>query len=51
MKGSRHLAPSLALCHEDASQRDNPLQNVFNGMSYIAKTGDQWRRMPDDLSL
>jgi len=43
------VAPYLALCREDAAQRDYPLRDVFNGLRYIAKTGSQWRMMPNDL--
>jgi len=43
------VAPYLALCREDAAQRDYPLRDVFNGLRYIAKTGNQWRFMPNDL--
>ena len=43
------VAPYLALCREDAAQRDYPLREVFNGLRYIVKTGNQWRLMPHDL--
>src|SRR6202453_3664221 len=43
------VAPYLALCGEDAAQRDYPLREVFNGLRYIAKTGSQWRFLPNDL--
>ena len=43
------VAPYLALCREDAAQRDYPLRDVFNSLRYIAKTGNQWRFMPNDL--
>jgi transposase len=43
------VAPYLALCREDAGQRDYPLREVFNGLRYIVKTGNQWRLMPHDL--
>jgi transposase len=43
------VAPYLALCREDAAQRDYPLRDVFNGLRYIAKTGNQWRFLPNDL--
>jgi transposase len=43
------VAPYLALCREDAAQRDYPLRAVFNGLRYIVKTGNQWRFMPHDL--
>ena len=43
------VAPYLALCRDDAAQRDYPLRDVFNGLRYIARTGSQWRFMPNDL--
>lgn len=43
------MAPYLALCREDPAQRDFPLRDVFNGLRYVAKTGCQWRMMPNDL--
>lgn len=43
------LAPYLALCKEDAQQRDYSLRAVFNGLRYIVRTGGQWRYMPNDL--
>jgi transposase len=43
------VAPYLALCREDAAQRNYPLRDVFNGLRYLAKTGNQWRFMPNDL--
>jgi transposase len=43
------VAPYLALCREDAQQRDYPLRDVFNALRYIAKTGNQWRFLPNDL--
>ena len=43
------VAPYLALCREDAAQRDYPLRDVFNALRYIAKTGSQWRFLPNDL--
>jgi transposase len=43
------VAPYLALCREDASQRDYSLRDVFNAVRYIAKTGSQWRFLPNDL--
>jgi transposase len=30
-------------------QREHALQAVFNGLSYIVRTGNQWRFMPGDL--
>lgn len=43
------MAPYLALCREDATQREHSLRAVFNGLRYIVKTGNQWRFMPHDL--
>jgi transposase len=43
------VAPYLALCREDATQREHSLRAVFNGLRYIVKTGNQWRMMPHDL--
>jgi transposase len=40
------VAPYLALCREDAEQREYPLRGVFNGLRYIAKTGCHWRMLP-----
>jgi transposase len=34
---------------EDAPQREHALREVFNGARYIARTGAQWRMMPNDL--
>jgi transposase len=42
-------APYLALCHEDAAQREHSLRAVFDGLCFIVKTGSQWRMMPCDL--
>jgi transposase len=43
------VAPYLALCREDAQQREYPLRSVFNALRYIAKTGCHWRMLPNDL--
>jgi len=43
------VAPYLALCKEDAAQREYPLRAVFNALRYIAKTGCHWRMLPNDL--
>lgn len=43
------VAPYLTLMREDAPQREYSLREVFNGSRYIAKTGAQWRMMPNDL--
>jgi transposase len=43
------VAPYLTLMNEDAPQRRYSLREVFNGLRYIARTGMQWRFMPNDL--
>lgn len=43
------VAPYLTLMSEDAPQRDYSLREVFNGLRWIARTGAQWRMMPNDL--
>jgi transposase len=43
------VASYLTLMTEDASQREYPLREVFNGLRYIIRTGAQWRWMPHDL--
>jgi transposase len=43
------VAPYLALCKEDAGQRDYPLRDVFNALRYVVRTGCQWRYLPNDL--
>ena len=43
------VAPYLALCREDAPQRDYSLRDAFNALRYIAETGCQWRFLPNDL--
>jgi transposase len=43
------VAPYLALCREDAAQRDYALRAVFNALRYVAKTGCHWRMLPNDL--
>lgn len=44
-----YIAPYLTLMREDAPQRDYALQEVFNGVRWIVRTGAQWRMMPNDL--
>ena len=39
----------LTLCREDAEQREYPLRAVFNAVRYVARTGVQWRYLPNDL--
>ena len=43
------VLPYLLLCREDSPHREHDLCEVFNGLRFIAKTGCQWRRMPNDL--
>jgi len=43
------VASYLALCKEDAEQRNYTLRAVFNGLRYVVRTGCQWRYMPHDL--
>lgn len=43
------VAPYLALCREDARQREYPLRAVFNALRYMAKSGCHWRMLPNDL--
>ena len=43
------VAPYLALCREDAEQREYPLRDVFNALRYVVRTGCQWRYLPNDL--
>jgi transposase len=43
------VAPYLTLMTEDAPQRDYSLREIFNGLRWIARTGAQWRMMPNDL--
>ena len=43
------VAPYLTLMTEDAPQRRHDLREVFNGLRFIARTGLQWRFMPNDL--
>lgn len=43
------LAPYLTLMRADAPQRKHPLRERFNGLRDIARTGLQWRYMPNDL--
>jgi transposase len=45
----RFVAPYLALCRENAPQRECSLRTVFKGLRYIVKTVNQWQMMPQDL--
>ena len=42
-------APYLTLMREDAPQREHSLREVFNGLRYVARAGEAWRMMPNDL--
>ena len=39
----------LTLMREDASQREHPLRELFNGLRYVIRYGIAWRAMPNDL--
>jgi transposase len=43
------VAPYLTLMSEDAPQRDYRLREVFNGLRWLARSGAQWRMLPNDL--
>jgi len=43
------MAPYLALCREDAEQREYPLREVFNALRYVVRIGRQWRYLLNDL--
>jgi transposase len=43
------VAPYLTLMTEDAPQRDHSLREVFNGLRWLARSGAQWRMIPNDL--
>jgi transposase len=43
------VVPYLALCREDAPQREYSLRAVFNGLRSIVRSGMQWRMMAHDL--
>lgn len=42
------VLPYLLLSREDSAHREHNLRSVFNGVRYIARTGNQWRFMPHD---
>src|ERR1700723_560333 len=42
------VLPYLLLSREDSAHREHDLRSVFNGVRYIARTGNQWRFMPHD---
>ena len=43
------VAPYLTLMREDAPQREHSLREVFNALRYVARSGEAWRMMPNDL--
>lgn len=43
------VAPYLTLMTEDAPQREYALRDVFNGLRWMARSGAQWRMLPNDL--
>ena len=43
------MLPYLLLSREDSRSRQHSLRELFNGVRYIVKTGNQWRHMPHDL--
>ena len=45
------VLPCLLLSREDSAHREHDLRAVFNGVRYIARTGNQWRFMPHDHPL
>ncbi len=43
------MLPYLLLSREDNRSRKHSLRELFNGVRYIVRTGNQWRYMPNDL--
>ena len=43
------MLPYLLLSREDSRSRKHSLRELFNGVRYIVRTGNQWRYMPNDL--
>ncbi len=43
------VLPYLLLSREDSRSRKHSLRELFNGVRYIVRTGNQWRYMPNDL--
>jgi transposase len=43
------VVPYLLLCREDSPRRKHDLCLVFNAVRYVARTGGQWRYLPNDL--
>src|SRR5215203_1457065 len=42
-------APYLTLMSADAPQRRHALREVYNALRWMARTGAQWRMLPNDL--
>ena len=42
------VLPYLLLSREDSGSRQHSLRELFNGVRYIVRTGNQWRFMPND---
>ena len=42
-------APYLTLMSEEAPQRRHRMREVFNGLRWLARSGAQWRMLPNDL--
>jgi transposase len=40
------VLPYLLRSREDSAHREHALRSVFNGVRYIARTGNQWQFMP-----
>ena len=43
------VLPYLLLSREYSGSRRHSLRELFNGVSYIVRTGNQWSYMPNDL--
>lgn len=43
------VAPYLALCREDAPQRQHSLRDMFDALRYIVRSGAPWRYLPGDF--
>jgi transposase len=41
------VLPYLLLCRENSPQRKHDLRTVFNAVRYVARTGGQWRYLPN----
>ncbi len=43
------VAPYLSLIREDAPQRSHDLQEVFNALRWMVRSGSPWRYLPGDF--